>query len=83
MLGVLSDDGEGVVLMKSGANVEAVFSAEVPRCTFAGFGMDENSAAEVGNGGDVIVEATIKVLPGGFAGVEGGLTEESESEFGL
>ena len=82
-LGVLHDDREGEVVMQCGANVEAVLAAEVRRYTFAGFSMDEDTAAEGADVSGVIVEATIEVLPGVFAGVEGSLTEDSESELGL
>ena len=55
VLCVLRDDREGVV-MQGGTNVGAILSAEVPRCPFTGFGMDENVAASI--------EATIEILTG-------------------
>ena len=69
--------------MQYGINVETILFVKVPRRTFAGFGMDENKAAEGGDGTGVIIEAAIEILPGGFSRVKGGLMEKIESEFGL
>ena len=63
-LGVFSDDEEGAVMMKDRANIEAVIAMEVPRCTLAGLGMDENVAAEGPDGSGVVIEAAIKIFPG-------------------
>ena len=63
-LGVFSNDREGAVMMKGGADVEAVLATEVQRCALAGLCMDKNAAAEGADGSGVVIEAAIEIFPG-------------------
>ena len=70
------DNLEAVVVIERGGDGETFAAAEVPRSTGAWFGMDDDWAAERSYGGNVEVEGTIEVLPGGYVRGNAGLAEE-------
>ena len=62
--GVFSDDREGAAMMKGGGDVETILTTEVPRCTLASLGMNDNAEAKGADGSGVIIEATTEIFPG-------------------
>ena len=77
------DNVEAEEEMEGRADVETMAAAEVPGLTGAWFVVDDDDIDSRPNGGDVVVERSIEVAPGGHIGSKGGLAEEVESEFGL
>ena len=70
-------------MFKGDAHIEAVRAAEVPGAVCQRFVVDDDRAAKWQEGGGVVFEGAIVVLPGRYARRDGGLAKEVESEFGL
>ena len=70
-------------MMEGRADVESMAAAEVPGFTVAWFVVDGDATASRPNGGGVVFEQAIEVVPVGNVGSKGGLEEDIESEFGL
>ena len=62
---------------------ESILAAEIPGVVMDRFLVDDNWASQINEGGGVVVEGTVEVLPGRNFGVEGGLAKQVEQQLSL
>ena len=77
------NDLEAAVVFEDGADGEASAAAVVPYFVGTRLGVDDDRAAERGDGRGVEFERTVEFLPGGDDGGDVGLPEEVERQLGL
>ena len=77
------NDLKAAVVLEGGANGEASAAAVVPCLAGTRLGVDDDRAAERGDGRGVEVERTVEVRLGGDGGGDVGLSEEVERQLGL
>jgi len=62
--GNLVDDVEAAVVLGGVANIESIAASVIPGCTGRGLVVDEDATAQGADGGGVVVEGAVEVLPG-------------------
>ena len=70
-------------MLEGGADGETSAAAVVPCFAGTWLGVDDDWAAERGDGRGVKVERTVEVFPGGDSGGDVGFLEEVEDQLGL
>ena len=62
--GNLVDDVEAAVVLGGVANIESIAASVIPGCTGRGLVVDEDATAQGADGGGVVVEGAVEILPG-------------------